>query len=144
MNEGKSLMDIFADPNTMHSLSFGEKMAGSAITMLMGLGITFTVLILIWIFIAIMGKVLRSTQKKDKAAAPAAAPAAATKAAPAAAQTAASDDALIAVITAAIAAYEGSASAGDLVVRKITRLSGELTPWANAANEERMATRKMH
>ena len=75
-----TLMEIFSNPDTMHSLSFGEKMTASAITMLMGLGITFTVLILIWIFIAIMGKVLGATSKPKKEAAPAAAPAAATAA----------------------------------------------------------------
>ena len=148
MNEAKSLMDLFSDPNTIHSLSFGEKMLGSVVTMIMGLGITFLILILIWIFIVIMGKAMGAADSKKKAAAasaPAApAPAAAPVAAPvkSAPQEAASDDSLIAVITAAIAAYEGGASADNLVVRKITRLSGELTPWANAANEERMATRK--
>ncbi len=142
MNGNETLMDLFRDPTTIDSLSFGEKMLGSTITMLMGLGITFTVLILIWIFIAIMGKVLGATSKKDKAA-PAAAPAAPAAApAAAAAAPAAADDSLIAVITAAIAAYEGG-SADNLVVRKITRLSGDLTPWANAANEERMASRRM-
>ena len=136
----QSLMDIFSDPTTIHSLSFGEKMLGSTVTMIMGLGITFTILILIWIFIAIMGKILGATQNKKKeapaaAAAPAAAPAKA--AAPAAA-----DDSLIAVIAAAIAAYEGG-SADNLVVRKITRLSGDMTPWETAANLARMETRKM-
>ena len=123
-----------------------QKMLGSVVTMVMGLGITFLILILIWIFIAIMGRVLGATGKpKEKPAAPAAAPAAAAPAAAApvkSAPAAASNDELIAVITAAIAASEGNVSAGNLIVRKITRLSGELTPWANAANEERMATRK--
>ncbi|MBQ9015747.1 MAG: OadG family protein [Firmicutes bacterium] len=143
--EGKSLMDIFSDPSTIHSLSFGEKMLGSTVTMIMGLGITFTILLLIWIFIAIMGKVLGAAESRKKAAAapaasaPAAAPA---KAAPAAAAPAAADDSLIAVIAAAIAAYEGG-SPDNLVVRKITRLSGEMTPWGTAANLARMETRKM-
>ena len=138
MNEGNSLMDIFSDPTTIHSLTFGEKMLGSTITMIMGLGITFLILILIWIFIAIMGRVLGSTQKKKEApAAPAAAPAAAS--APAA--PAAADDSLIAVISAAIAAYEGD-SGSNLVVRKITRLSGEQTSWENAGILARMETRK--
>ena len=35
------LMDKFSDPSLFDSLSFGDKMAGSAITMLMGMGITF-------------------------------------------------------------------------------------------------------
>ena len=139
----QSLMDIFSDPTTIHSLSFGEKMLGSTVTMIMGLGITFTILILIWIFIAIMGKILGSTQKKKKEApaAPAAAPAAAA-AAPAKAAPAAADDSLIAVIAAAIAAYEGG-SADNLVVRKITRLSGPQTDWETAGILARMETRKM-
>lgn len=144
MNGNENLMDLFRDPNTIHSLSMGEKMAGSFITMLLGLGITFTVLILIWIFIAIMGKALEAFDKSREAkTAEKAAPAQAEAAAPAAAAEETADDSLIAVITAAIAASEGAA-ADNLVVRKITRLSGESTPWAAAAGEARMATRKMY
>ena len=43
------LMDKFSDPSLFDSLSFGDKMAGSAITMLMGMGITFVVLMLLWV-----------------------------------------------------------------------------------------------
>ena len=132
-----SLMEIFSNPDTMHSLTFGEKMLASTITMIMGLGITFTVLILIWIFIAIMGKVLGTGKK------PAAAPAAAT---PAPVETKApveeaSDDSLVAVIAAAIAAYQG-ANANNLVVKKITRLSGDNTPWGVSGLEDRLDTRR--
>ena len=138
MNGEQSLMDLFSDPNTIHSLSFGQKMLGSTVTMIMGLGITFTVLLLIWVFIAIMGKILNAVKQKQEKAAAAAAPAA-----PAAAPApATADDSLIAVISAAIAAYEGG-NANNLVVRKITRLSGAATPWENAATLARMDTRKM-
>ncbi len=135
-----SLMEIFSNPELMHSLTFGQKMQASLITMIMGLGITFTVLILIWIFIAIMGRILGATTKKPAAAAaPAAAPAPVeTKAAPA---EEASDDSLVAVIAAAIAAYQG-ANANNLVVKKITRLSGENTPWGISGLEDRLETRK--
>ncbi len=132
-----TLMEIFSNPDVMHTLSFGEKMLASTITMIMGLGITFTVLILIWIFIAIMGKVLGTGKK------PAAAPAAA---APAPVETKASveeasDDSLVAVIAAAIAAYQG-ANANNLVVKKITRLSGDNTPWGVSGLEDRLDTRR--
>ena len=140
MNGNETLMDLFRDPNTIHSLSFGEKMLGSTITMIMGLGITFMVLILIWIFIAIMGKALGAAEKPKKQETPAKATPAQAEATPAAEV---SDDSLIAVISAAIAACEGAA-ADNLVVRKITRLSGDSTPWTSAANNARMATRKMH
>lgn len=143
MNGGNgTLMDVFKDPELIHSLSFGEKMLGSTVTMIMGLGITFMILILIWIFIAIMGRILGATGK-PKAVEKAAETAPAAEAAPAAAEVQGTDESLIAVITAAIAAHEG-AGADNLVVRKITRMSGESTPWASAANEARMATRKMY
>ncbi len=133
-----SLMEIFSNPDTMHSLSFGDKMLASTITMIMGLGITFTVLILIWIFIAIMGRILGATQKKPAAAPAAAAPAPVETKAPVAE---ASDDSLVAVIAAAIAAYQG-ANANNLVVKKITRLSGDNTPWGASALEDRLDTRR--
>ena len=131
-------MEIFSNPDVMHTLSFGEKMLASTITMIMGLGITFTVLILIWVFIAIMGKVL-GTGKKPAPAPAAAAPAPVeTKAAPV---EEASDDSLVAVIAAAIAAYQG-ANANNLVVKKITRLSGDNTPWGVSGLEDRLDTRR--
>ena len=134
-----SLMEIFSNPDTMHSLTFGEKMLASTITMIMGLGITFTVLILIWIFIAIMGKVLGTGKKPEAApAAAAAAPAPVETKAPV---EEASDDSLVAVIAAAIAAYQG-ANANNLVVKKITRLSGDNTPWGVSGLEDRLETRK--
>ena len=133
-----SLMEIFSNPDTMHSLTFGEKMLASTITMIMGLGITFTVLILIWVFIAIMGKALGTGKKPEPAPAAAAPAPVETKAAPV---EEASDDSLVAVIAAAIAAYQG-ANANNLVVKKITRLSGVNTPWGVSGLEDRLDTRR--
>ena len=134
-----TLMEIFSNPDVMHTLTFGQKMLASTITMIMGLGITFTVLILIWIFISLMGKALGTNKKPAAAPAPAAA-------APAPAETKApveeaSDDSRVAVIAAAIAAYQG-ANANNLVVKKITRLSGENTPWGVSGLEDRLDTRR--
>ena len=134
-----TLMEIFSNPDVMHTLTFGQKMLASTITMIMGLGITFTVLILIWIFISIMGKVL-GTNKKAAPAAAAAAPAAAPVETKAPVEEA-SDDSLVAVIAAAIAAYQG-ANANNLVVKKITRLSGDNTPWGVSGLEDRLDTRR--
>ena len=131
-------MEIFSNPDVMHTLSFGEKMLASTITMIMGLGITFTVLILIWVFIAIMGKALGTGKKPEPAPAAAAPAPVETKAAPV---EEASDDSLVAVIAAAIAAYQG-ANANKLVVKKITRLSGDNTPWGVSGLEDRLDTRR--
>ncbi|MDO4869913.1 MAG: OadG family protein [Bacillota bacterium] len=135
-----SLMEQFSDPTLIGNLSFGDKMLASTITMIMGLGITFTVLILIWIFIAIMGKCLGATSKPKKAAEPAPAAAAAVET-PVEAAAETSDESLAAVIAAAVAAYE-EANASRLVVKKITRLSGEQTPWGSFGLEDRLDTRK--
>ena len=132
------LMDKFADPSLFDSLSFGDKMAGSAITMLMGMGITFVVLMLLWGVFALMGKCMSSTAKKGDKASAAETKANATPSV-AAPKT---DDVLTAVIAAAIAAYQSEGGTGNLVVRKIQRLSGETTLWTNAAREDCIESRR--
>lgn len=138
-----SLMERFADPAYFGSLSMGERMAGAGVTALMGLGTTFLVLCLIWIILAIMGRIMDNKRKNDAAnAAPAAAPAP-KAAAPAPAKAAATDDAqLVAVISAAIAALEGT-STSNLVVRKITRVGGTSTAWSHAGSMDCLDSRNM-
>lgn len=137
-----SLMELFSNPETMHSLSFGEKMAGSAVTMLMGMGITFCVLIILWAFVAVMGKFMTLTTKGDKASKEETKAAATPSVAAPAADTATTDGTLAAVIAAAIAAYQNDGGTGNLVVRKIKRLSGESTTWSNAAIEDCIESRR--
>ncbi len=139
-----SLMERFANPELMPDMSMGEKLAGAGITTLMGMGITFLVLILLWACIAIMSKFTYRPNKETKAPATAAS-ASAPAAAPAAAQSevAAADDSLIAVISAAIAAYEGASGSGNLIVRKISRVSGETTAWSEAGRLDCVNSRKL-
>ncbi len=142
------LMEKFSDPELITSLGFGEKMAGSAVTMLMGMGITFCVLLLLWGFISVMGKAMNTGKKNSKAQPQAAAVTPAVAPAPAPAPKAESDDTLIAVLTAAVAAYEEDMSSrnscvpGNLTVRKIARDSGDMAPWMNVARKESMSGRK--
>lgn len=136
------LMDKFADPALIDTLSFGEKMAGSAVTMLMGMGITFVVLCLLWGFVAIMGKAMGAVSKGDKASAKTEAAATPSGAAAPIVTAKADDEIIAAVIAAAIAAYQGNGGTGSLVVRKISRISGETTLWTNAAREDCIASRK--
>lgn len=134
-----SLMEQFANPDTIHSLSMGEKLAGAGITTLMGMGITFLVLILLWGCIAVMTKFTYRPNKGEKA--PQTTDAAAAPSAPETVTAAAADDTLIAVISAAIAAYEGG-SANNLVVRKIRRISGDTTAWGDAGRTDCIDSRK--
>lgn len=142
------LMEKFSDPELITSLGFGERMAGSAVTMLMGIGITFCVLLLLWGFISVMGKAMNTGKKNSKAQPQAATVTPAVAPAPAPAPKAESDDTLIAVLTAAVAAYEEDMSSrnscvpGNLTVRKIARDSGDMAPWMNVARKESMSGRK--
>lgn len=149
------LMEKFADPALFDSLSFSDKMAGSAITMLMGMGITFIILCILWGFVAIMGKTMDAVQKKDKASGTAKTDVSKADALPAAAadetdagiaadtQAQTDDEVITAVIAAAICAYQESGGAGNLVVKKISRVSGGTNPWVSAALEECMQSRRI-
>ena len=139
-----SLMEKFANPQYFDSLTLSEKMAGAGVTTLLGLGTTFVILCLIWLILSIMGKIMTATGKKSApaaAAAPAVPAAAAT--APAKSENLASDAELVAVITAAIAAYEGSGAANNLVVRSIQRVSGASTAWSRAGSADCLESRNM-
>ena len=54
-----------------------------------------------------------------------------------------SDEELIAVITAAIAAFEGNKTISNLVVRKVSREQGRVTVWSNAGREACMQSRRV-
>ena len=53
------------------------------------------------------------------------------------------DDELIAVITAAIAAYESNQTASSLVVQKINRTSGPVVAWNTAGRTELIDSRRI-
>ncbi len=148
-----SLMEMFANPDTFESLTMGERLTGTGITALMGMGITFSILLILWVLIAVMCKVINSTDASSKKAKPEASKAAPRPAATAAADdeelaavlaaaaAAADDSELVAVLTAAIAAMQGT-SASNLVIRKIQRVSGPATVWGSAGIAEAMESRK--
>ncbi|PKM85440.1 MAG: hypothetical protein CVU86_02200 [Firmicutes bacterium HGW-Firmicutes-11] len=145
MNE-LGLMQRFADPALFESLDSGEKLIASLITTLTGMGVTFAVLIIIWVAIAIMARLLKVQVPKKESPAPAPVVAAAkaeqNTAATVAQQDAGASNELIAVIMAAIAASEGTEYVNDLVVRKINRTSGSRTAWNAAGTADCIDSRK--
>jgi len=134
-----SLMERFANPEIFHTLSFGEKMLGSTITLVMGMGLTIGVLLLVWGFVILMTKVITRSEKKAEAPVK-------TEPVPVQQQPAEQEpdaQVIAAVIAAAVAAYEGGGGTSNLVVRKITRISGGSSPWSAAAKEECIASRRI-
>ena len=99
--------------------TMGEKMEQAGLNTLMGLGIVFLMLIFLSFVIRHISNL---TEKKDsKSAAPAAPAPAPAPAEEEQEEELADDGELVAVIAAAIAAYEGSTSTDGFVVRSIKR-----------------------
>jgi len=139
-----SIMEKFADPALFETLTFGEKSTGALITTLMGMGITFTVLILLWGLIAMMAKftaekktpIVTGHVDQKTAAVPT------TVALQNNAEQTGTSPEVIAVIMAAIAAFEGGASKSNLIIRKISRATGQTTSWGTAGSADAINSRK--
>ncbi len=113
--------------------STGEIMAKAAMNTVIGMGTVFVVLILISLIIScftLVSKIEEKQKKKAESSAPA--PVVAAPVVPQAAvkEELADDTELVAVIAAAVAAYEGAASTDGFVVRSIRK--SNKTKWQNA------------
>lgn len=143
-----TLMEQFADPNLFANLSFADKIAGSLVTTVMGIGATFVILIIIWLVISIISRIINPTQGKAKKPQTDIAVAEAVKVQPSStvADTKTEElqgTELIAVIMAAIAAKEGSEYTSNLIVRKINRISGSRPTWNLAGSADCVESRKI-
>lgn len=135
-----SLMERFANPDLFKDLSFIDKLQGGLVTTLMGFGITFVVLTLIWGVISIMSRIINQKPELQNETI------LVTEDSPVTINKPVSDGEvnpqLVAVIMAAIAASEGSEYVSDLVVRKISRVSGSRPVWGTAGNTDSIESRK--
>ncbi|MGN0710416.1 MAG: OadG family protein [Anaerovoracaceae bacterium] len=151
-----SIMDKFADPSLIDTLTMGEKAAGAGITTLMGMGITFLILILIWAVIALMSRIIAKADAGRKADAEPAAAAVGNGGNRAEEDSPAdfidmdgediTEEELTAVIMAAIEAYRADTGVpgSRLVVRKIMRTNSSCTPWGAAGIADCMENRKVN
>ncbi len=141
-----TLMQKFADPALIGQLTGAEKATGGLITTLMGMGITFIVLTLLWGCIALLTKILDNRDKKhdmsEKQLETAMEAAITTHSAATCASDETDDAELIAVITAAIAASTGTPASG-LIINKIRRAKGNVTTWSQAGSNESIASRRI-
>lgn len=139
MNEF-SLMERFADPKLFDTLDLGDKVAGSLVTTLIGMGVTIAVLVLIWIAIAVMARVLRVNPTKVMEAPKNASSSAQESCVQ---ETTGPSGELVAVLMAAIAAAEGSSPASNLVIRKINRVAGSKPAWRTVGISESIDSRRI-
>ena len=109
---------------TEAELTLGEKMSEGVLTLIIGMGTVFVVLIVLWLMVALMGRVITALSGKKASAIPApkaAAPEPVREEPPVAeAVGEAVSPELIAVLSAAIAEFEGP-DAPRLVIRSVRR-----------------------
>ena len=139
-----TLMELFANPETIHSLSTGEKLVGSLVTTGMGMGITFGILIILCFIIMLMTKILGiadNKKKKVQDTPAAAAPVPAAPVIPEPEEDLMNDEELVAVIMAAITAAQGPGKQNNLYIRKIRRTSDDTPSWSRAGNKDSFSSR---
>ncbi len=125
-------MSAYQGISTNIKYSTSENMGRAAMNTLIGMGTVFVVLIIISLIISAFGVIpkLEASMKKSKEQ-PSAAPVKAAPAAVPVVEEELSDDTeLVAVIAAAVAAYEGSGSTDGFVVRSIRK--SNKSKWQNA------------
>ncbi len=126
-------MSAYQGISTNVKYSTGENMGRAAMNTLIGMGTVFVVLIIISLIISAFSVIpkLEAKMKKSKEQ-PSAQPvkAAAPAAAPVVEEELSDDTELVAVIAAAVAAYEGSGSTDGFVVRSIRK--SNKSKWQNA------------
>jgi sodium pump decarboxylase gamma subunit len=129
--ENLTLLEKFANPDLMHSLTMGEKLLASFYVMILGMGVTFVVLMLLWFLISVMSSIVG--KKKQETVKPVVVETPRN-------ETASDQGELIAVIAAAVAASLGT-STNNIVVRNIVRV-GDATPsWGRIGRIEQMNSR---
>lgn len=132
------LLARFADPEVMQSLSISDKLTAGLITTILGMGITFTALIILQFIISWMDKILN----KKKTAPNESIPVAPTAQQPPAdtVQTHRDDNELVAVI-AAVIAMKLKTSVDKIVIKNIEKLDDRSPAWNRAGIIEQMNSR---
>ena len=123
-------MPILISVNVNHSL--GEKLRSAGLNTLLGMGMAFTVLIIIALVISLFPIINKMTEKKPETSQEITQKSMENVTSQIADKEELSEDAeLVAVIAAAIAAYEGSAGTDGFVVRSVRKV-GKASNWKRA------------
>jgi sodium pump decarboxylase gamma subunit len=133
------LLATFANSDLIESLSFGDKLSAGLITTVLGMGITFSALVILLFIITWMNKLL------DKTPAPSAAPAKVqphkqSSVTPQTQSKTENDNEIVAAITTAIA-MSLKTSASNIVIRNIEKTDNSSPQWNKAGIIEQMNNR---
>ncbi len=136
------LLAQFANPDVMQALSTSDKLTAGLITTILGMGITFTALIILQFIISWMDKLLNTT-KTPQTSAPLTTPAensspqTDTEPEP---ETQEDDNELVAVI-ASVIAMKMKTSVENIVIKNIEKLDDQTPAWNRAGIIEQMNSR---
>lgn len=125
------LLEKFADPNVINTLTSSERILASLMVTLLGMGITFSALVIIWGVIGLMSKIMAPKPKSEPVVVETVSETVAVE------STEENDEELIAVITAAVAASLNT-SIHNVVVRNIVRSNDNSTAWSRAGMVDRI------
>ncbi len=131
------LLSSFANAEVMHSLSLSNKLMAGLITTILGMGITFTALIILQFIISWMDKIL-NRQKTETA--PATASPVIIQPIEAKPENLVDDNELVAVI-ASVIAMKMKTSAHNIVIKNIVKLDDLSPAWNRAGIIEQMNSR---
>lgn len=134
-----TLLDKLADPNLLEQMTTSEKLSASLQATVLGMGITFAALIIIWgLSVLLKNAVLSIEGKKDSGVKVVKTPQKKTQAVSEVAIT--DDEELIAVISAAIASSMET-SVRNIVVKNIVRVNDDTPTWGKVARIDQVNSR---
>jgi glutaconyl-CoA/methylmalonyl-CoA decarboxylase subunit delta len=131
------LLTTFADGKLIGSLSMGDKFTASLITTVLGMGITFTALIILLIMMSWMNKILNKRSSSVPTAQPAMQPQVVAEK-PIEKQV--DDNEIVAAITTAIA-MTLKTSVSNIVIKNIEKVEEQTPQWNRAGLIEQMNNR---
>lgn len=132
------LLTSFANPEVMPALAASDKLFAGLVTTILGMGITFTALVVLQFIVSWMDKILNNSSRKQQPATEPA-PAPSTEVEPPGA-TEQDDKELIAVIAATIA-MQMKTSVDNIVIRNIEKVEDRSPAWNRAGILEQMTNR---
>jgi sodium pump decarboxylase gamma subunit len=135
--ENLTLLEKLIDPQIMENLGIGEKLLGGLVITVLGMGVTFVILILLWCITSVMSNTIRKGE--DNQEVKPVVPEIKVEKEPSAVSVE-EDEELIAVITAAVAASLQT-SIHNIYVKNIVRIPDTTPVWGKAARLEQINSR---
>ncbi len=124
------LMQLFSSPETIHNLEVADKFYASLITTVLGMGITFSALIILLFTISLMRRIMVRSPKSDQVPS---LPASASGVI----ETDDEEEEIVAVISAALAASLQT-SHKNIVIRNIRRVQDFQPQWNRAGIQNQL------